>query len=129
MHKIFKFSFKIRYVYTPRVTTRVYMYWVPVIHRLYILQLNIFITCYYFSTKAVVYSDSGIQFRGKRGANRKKGVQTLSACDKQYCIVVSSSIRTILFPSISSNWNLLCLLTVSLDVESELNEETVVDYS
>ena len=45
-HKIFKFSFKIRYVYTPRVTTTINMYWVPVIHRLYIPQLNIFITRY-----------------------------------------------------------------------------------
>ena len=43
-HKIFKFSFKIRYFYTPRVPTSVYMYWVPVIHMLYITQLNIFIT-------------------------------------------------------------------------------------
>jgi hypothetical protein len=31
-------------VYTPRVPTSVYMYWVPIIHRIYIPQLNIFIT-------------------------------------------------------------------------------------
>ena len=43
-HKILKFSFKIRYIYTPSVPTSVYVYWIPVIHRIYIPQLNISIT-------------------------------------------------------------------------------------
>ena len=60
-HKIFKLSFKIRHVYTPRVSTSVYMYWVPVIHRLYIPQLNIFNTRYYFWKKTVVYSDQHVK--------------------------------------------------------------------
>jgi hypothetical protein len=40
-----------------------------------------------------------------------------------------AAIRTILFSSISSNWKFLCPLTVILDVESEWNEETFVNYS
>ena len=43
-HKILKFSFKIRYIYTPSVPISVYVYWIPVIHRIYIPQLNISIT-------------------------------------------------------------------------------------
>ena len=81
---------KIRYFYTPRVTTSLYMYWVPVIHRLYIPQLNIFITCYYFSTKAVVYPDSGIQLCGKSGVNRENGgpdVECLRLTVLFYCVL------------------------------------------
>jgi hypothetical protein len=37
-------NIQIFYSITPRVPTSVYMYWVPIIHRLYIPQLNILIT-------------------------------------------------------------------------------------